>query len=279
MLQTIKADALSSAATNTTHLLNYISCAPLPLAFERTLECRIYSRFQFQRPILDLGCGDGLFAKILFADKIEIGVDPNPRELERARDLGIYEEVIQCSGDAVPKLSGSCNTIFSNSVLEHIPDLQPVLSEMHRLLAPRGKVFVTVPLDRFEDYSVINQLLTILKLDQAAAGYRRFFNRFWKHYHCYSLKEWEQLFEKSGFRVLEAHEYDPKSICLLNDLLAPFSIVGFLCKRLTNRWTWVPWLRRLAFYPICLIAKGFFQSVDVDKDAKGGLVFLALTKD
>jgi SAM-dependent methyltransferase len=264
-------------ATNTTHLLNYISFAPLPLAFERTLECRIYSRYQFQRPILDLGCGDGLFAKILFADKIDTGVDLNPRELERARELGIYGEVIQCSGDAVPKLNGAYSTIFSNSVLEHIPNLQPVLYEMHRLLMLKGKFFVTVPSERFDDYSVINQLLTNLKLDKAAAGYRRIFNRFWMHYHYYSLEEWEQLFKKSGFRVVEAHEYNPKSICLLNDLLAPLSIVGFLCKRLTNRWTWAPWLRRFAFYPIYLLARRFLHGGE--RAINGGLVFLVLTKD
>jgi len=264
-------------ATNTTHLLNYISCAPLPLAFERTLECRIYSRFQFQRPILDLGCGDGLFAKILFADKIDTGVDPNPRELERARELGIYEEVIQCSGDAVPKLNGSYNTIFSNSVLEHIPDLQPVLSEIRRILAPQGKVFVTVPSDRFDDYSVINQLLTILKLDKAAAGYRRFFNKFWKHYHFHSLEEWKQVFRKSGFQILESYEYDPQYICLLNDFLVPFSIIGFLSKRLINRWTWFPWLRRLVFYPIHVLSNRVLQGGE--RAANGGLVFLVLTKD
>ena len=50
-------------------LLNYLKKAPVPLAVERSLECEILSRQEFVRPILDIGCGEGIFASVLFRGK------------------------------------------------------------------------------------------------------------------------------------------------------------------------------------------------------------------
>src|SRR5687768_14968956 len=112
----------------------YSTAAPLALAFERIVECGIMRGQAFERPILDIGCGEGLFATMLFAEKIDTGIDPDGRELDRARALGAYRELIQCRGHAIPKPDGTYRTILSNSVLEHIPDLDSVLMEAHRLL-------------------------------------------------------------------------------------------------------------------------------------------------
>jgi SAM-dependent methyltransferase len=261
---------------NREFLLAYLSLAPCPLAFERTLECRIYSRQRFERPVLDLGCGDGIFAKVLFAEPVDTGVDLNPRELEGTRRLGVYHELIQCAGDRLPKPDGSYNTIVSNSVLEHIPDLPPVLREMHRVLAPGGTFYATVPSRRFEEYSVLNQFLTTLGLHGFAARYRRFFNRFWQHYHVHSREECVRLFEQHGFRVIESHEYGPKSVCLLNDFLVPFSLMSFVSKRLTNRWTSFPRVRRAVFLPLTRAFQRILQ--DGERTTDGGLVFLAAMK-
>lgn len=92
---------------------------------------------------MDIGCGEGLFAKNVFAEKIDTGVDLYSRELDRARELDAYEELIQTKGNAIGKPSGSYKTVFSNSVPEHIPDIEPVFGEVYRLLAPRGKFYVT----------------------------------------------------------------------------------------------------------------------------------------
>src|SRR5947207_12297154 len=114
---------------------NLLKEAPLPLAIERSLECQILFKEEFKHPVLDIGCGDGIFASILFDEKIDVGIDPNEMELERAKTYNIYVELIKCFGNAIPKPSRSFNTIFSNSVLEHIPDIESVLKEIHRLLS------------------------------------------------------------------------------------------------------------------------------------------------
>src|SRR2546430_2615307 len=111
-------------------LQRYLSVAPVPLALERVLECRIHRQHEFLRPILDVGCGDGLLAAVLFADKIDTGIDLNATELKNARQLQRYEELIVCRGDAIPKPDRSYRTVLSNSVLEHIPDIESVFAEI-----------------------------------------------------------------------------------------------------------------------------------------------------
>lgn len=257
-------------------LEHYLSLAPIPLAFERFLEARIYQRHDFRRPILDIGCGEGLFAKVVFSEKIDTGIDPDPRELERARVFDAYEELIECGGAAINKPDGYYNTVFSNSVLEHIPEIEPVFREAHRLLAEGGKFYVTVPSHRFDEYSIVNQALCALGLRGLADRYRSFFNRFWRHYHCYTPGGWSALAERTGFKVTEIHTYGSKGICLLNDFLAPFSIVSFVIKKIANRWVLFPGVRRLVMMPVAMAGHQVLEGGDVARD--GGLVFMELTK-
>jgi SAM-dependent methyltransferase len=258
-------------------LERYLSVAPIPLAFERFLEARIYQRHSFRRPILDIGCGEGLFANVVFANKIDTGIDPDPRELDRARVLGAYAELIECSGDAIDKPDGHFNTIISNSVLEHIPDVEPVFREAHRLLAQGGKFYVTVPSNRFDEYSVANQMLCAVGLRSLAGRYRSFFNNFWRHYHYYTPEGWSALARRTGFKVTEVHTYGTKRNCLLNDFLAPFSIISFVIKKIFNRWVLFPGLRRLVMKPVVTAGHRLLKGGDAARD--GGLVFMELTKE
>jgi len=249
---------------------------PFPLALERAWECRILSLQRFVRPVLDVGCGEGLFAKMLFANPIDTGIDPDPRELTRAQRFGAYKELICCSGDTIPKPDASYRTIFSNSVLEHIPDVSSVLRELYRLLAPGGQLFLTVPSHRYDQYTVVSQVLTASGLSVLAARYRRFFNRFWRHYHYYEPRGWEDLVRSAGFEVTECYTYGPKGFCVLNDSVVPLCLPGMILKRLFNRWTLFPAGRRIALGPL----KSLMENL-VRKGARaddGGLVFLALRK-
>jgi SAM-dependent methyltransferase len=261
---------------NNDYLMDYLVQAPLALAIERIVECSILSRMPFEAPILDIGTGEGLFVNILFREKIDLGIDPNAKELERARQLGGYDTLVKCFGDKIDRPNDSFRTIFSNSVLEHIEQLEPVLSEAHRLLAPGGRFYMTVPSDLFEHYSVINQMLLLLGLKGLASRYRAFFNRFWVHYHGYSVSKWVKLAEKAGFSVVESRSYAPRYLCVLNDFLVPFSILELVNKKIFNRWTLFPSARRIVMYPIGFIVRRLVKGAD--KVENGGLVFLALTK-
>jgi SAM-dependent methyltransferase len=97
---------------------------------------------------LDLGCGDGLLTRIVLEEagnRDVVGVDTDPAEAAQAKGLGIYAAVHVTGGDRVPEQDGSFDWVLSNSVLEHIDDLEPVLAEMARILSPGGQFVFTVP--------------------------------------------------------------------------------------------------------------------------------------
>lgn len=213
---------------------------------------------------------------MLFAEKIDTGIDPDPRELEHARALGGYHELIQCYGASIPKPDASYRTIFSNSVLEHIPEVKPVLKEAYRLLASGGRFYFTVPSPNFERFTVINLMLEALGMRTLSRSFRRFFNRFWAHYHTYPLEGWVALAKEAGFDLIEAYTYDPARTCLLNTMLTPFALPSKLVKGATNRWFLFPGLRRLLAGPISILAAPLLRGGEHAEN--GGLVFVALRK-
>ena len=258
-------------------LRRYLEIAPAALAIERSLECELLSKQKFERPILDLGYGDGVFAQILFGEPVDVGVDVDPDEVERARRLAQYTELITAPGDAIPKESASFRTIVSNSVLEHIQDLSPVVAEAYRLLAPGGRFFVTIPSDQFEHYSFLARILDGLKLVGLSRRFRRLYNRFWMHYNADSPDDWARRFETAGFRVVESQLYNPRGICTLNDLLIFPSLPALVSKKLLDRWIAFPTLRRSYAWGIYAVAKAVTDRLK--KQSGGGLIFLTLTKD
>lgn len=255
----------------------YLQEAPLPLAIERWFECEIYNKKTFERPILDIGCGEGMYAYLLFDEKIDTGIDPNARELKRAEEYGAYIELLNCFGDKIPKDDKSYKTIFSNSVLEHIPAIDDVLQEANRLLDDDGKMYVTIPTDLFDKYSVVYQLLSKVGLSALAEKFRIKFNRFWAHFHYYDQSGWQELFEKNGFVVSDVQTYAGKKICLLNDFLAPFSVISFIVKKLINRWFI---FKKLRFVVAKLLNKFFLPFLKRNKNQNDqcGLIFFELSK-
>lgn len=220
-------------------VLDYCSQVPLALALERLTELRILRSLAFVPPILDLGSGDGIFARQVFTHgEIELAVDPSSSETEFAALHGHnYKLICRSMGGDLPFRSDSVTTVFSNSVLEHIPDLDAVLRDVHRVLMPGGQFIATVPTDQFERYSLISLGLAFLRLRRLDVRFRRFYNSFWRHYHAYSLPEWEARFKVNGFELVSSITYGTRLSTALNDLLAPFGIVSKL-RRVSNS----PWV-------------------------------------
>lgn len=251
--------------------------APLPLAIERTYECHILCQKNFVAPVLDIGCGDGLFTKILFKDKIDVGIDPQSIEISHSKNLNCYDQLIQCYGDKVPFADKHFKTILSNSVMEHIQDIEPVLKEARRVLADDGCMYLTLPTDQFDHYSVIFQALKLFGFNQTADRYGKFFNSFWRHYHYYTVAGWEQLFKKMGFAVEESQEYLPKANAVLNDFFSPFSLFSFVQKKFFNTWFLAPALRKpFAFLYFLIFSRIAFEKKPAP--GTGGLVFFKLKK-
>jgi SAM-dependent methyltransferase len=120
-------------------------------AFWRGIEIDVLSRAKIPDGLgLDLGCGDGILTDILFSrigrTPRLVGIDPDPLETAAARKYSFYERVHTTGGENVPEADATFDYAISNSVLEHISDLEPVIAEMSRVMKQGRKYFFTVPI-------------------------------------------------------------------------------------------------------------------------------------
>jgi ubiquinone/menaquinone biosynthesis C-methylase UbiE len=100
-----------------------------------------------QPRVLDLGCGDGLLAAELARTGARVtGADISPVAIERARVAHpeLEFEVI-ASDEPLPFGDAAFDAVVCLHVLEHVADTQHFLSEARRVLAPRGRIGITVP--------------------------------------------------------------------------------------------------------------------------------------
>jgi len=256
----------------------YVLQAPLALALERALECRLLADYPLERPVLDIGCGDGRFVEILYgsAAPIDYGLDADPAEIARAAKRGVYVTLFTASATAIPLPDGSVATVVSNSTLEHIRPLREVLADMARVLRPGGALLITVPTDRFDQYSVAYRVLRGLRLRGLAERFRAFYDRFWHHYHFYRPAQWRAILEESGLRVEEIAEYDSPLRCAAHDALVPFALPAFFAKKVFDRYVLFPRLRSFVVGAVRPLLPR--DRTDRLTAGTGGLVFLRAAK-
>ena len=257
-------------------LAEYLAITPMALAFERAQECFLYNINAFSPKVLDFGCGDGVFSSILLESPVFVGVDLDYRELISAKHYQRHLSLTNSSGAALPFKNNCINTIFSNSVLEHIPDISSNLRELRRVLSKNGHFYLTVPSNKFDQASIIYIILRKLNFDKFAEKFRVQYNKFWKHYHYYSISKWQEVFELSGFKIKDLITYEPIKKATLNDFLVLFSLPSFLIKKIFNRFTLFPKIRKFFFWP--LLHKPISDMKKIKHQEDGVLLFFTLIK-
>jgi SAM-dependent methyltransferase len=93
------------------------------------------------RRVLDVGTGEGQIARLAALDgaTLVVGVDPTLAQLTVARDRGGGVEYARAGADGLPFAEASFDAVVVCLVFEHIPDHEPAIAELARVLAPGGR--------------------------------------------------------------------------------------------------------------------------------------------
>lgn len=202
----------------------------------RAVESRFYQDYPLPAPVLDLGCGDGHFVTVAFDHALDVGLDPWTAPVREAGKRGSYHLTTQASGGRMPFADGYFASALSNSVLEHIPELDPVLSEMNRVLKPGGLFLFCVPSQQFLANLSVSNFLDKIGLRGLGNAYRAFFNRISRHHHCDSPEVWQERLGRAGFRIEKWwHYFSPQSLHLL-EWGHYFGLPSWVVHALFGRW-------------------------------------------
>jgi len=99
--------------------------------------------------VLDLGCGAGtdslVAAQMVAPDGHVTGIDMTPEMLAKARaaaaEMGAENsEFVEGEAERLPFPDESFDVVISNGVIDLVPDKDAVYSEIHRVLAPGGRI-------------------------------------------------------------------------------------------------------------------------------------------
>ncbi len=218
-----------------------ISVLPYFRGLLRAVEARFYQDIQLESPTLDIGCGDGHFASVAFERPLEAGIDPWNTPIHEAKMWNSYTSLIQGDAGQMPFPNSFFSSGVSNSVLEHIPELDHVLCEIARVLKPGALFVFCVPNHLFLDSLSIGQFLDRVHLHSLADSYRSFFNKLARHYHSDPPEKWIDRLEKAGFVVDQFWHYYPPEALRISEWGHLWGIPTLLTRKLTGRWIFFPY--------------------------------------
>lgn len=222
------------------HLLPQISSLPYFRGLLRAVEARFYENIELPSPTFDLGCGDGHFASLAFNRKLEVGLDPWEKPLQEAKARGVYATTVLSPASAIPYPNETFASAVSNSVLEHIPELDPVLQELNRVMRPGAPFIFCVPNHRFLATLSIGKWLDRLHLRALGDSYRRFFNHISRHHHCDDATVWQTRLLNAGFEIVDWWDYfSPRSLRIL-EWGHYFGVPSLVSHALFRKWILVP---------------------------------------
>ena len=193
------------------------ACASPSEAYWRLLELSAVRRHiaEAAQPMLELGCGNGAFTE-LTGLQVDVALDREQRAVQcAARRRGVYRAVYVADIRELDETLGLFGTIFSNSVLEHVRDVEPVLERCRELLVPGGRLLATVPLRRMNEHLALRLPI-----------YARARQRQLQHHNLWSVEEWQARLEAVGFETVTADPYLDAAACRRWDKLDVLGAIG-----------------------------------------------------
>lgn len=150
--------------------------------------------------VLDVACGTGVVARLaagkVGAGGMVAGLDVNPGMLAVAAKAQPAQTRIQwhqAGAEAMGLPDGSFDVVLCQMGLQFIPDPHAALCEMHRVLAPGGRLVLTVPGPTPKPLAIMGEALARHVLPEAAAFLNQVFS-------LHDTVKLQQLIQGAGFQ-------------------------------------------------------------------------------
>lgn len=237
-----KQSSLWSDNLSLKYFKNYLEVMPLSLALLRSIEAKYLASGDLTLPILDLGCGTGEFAQGFFRhQQVYIGLDISLPDVIQAKKTYKYHQSICADGRKLPFKNNCFNSVVSVSTLEHINQPDRVITEIFRVLAPGGKLVMTVNTPKIGQMLYWPNVLKKLGLSKLAESYTKFFHQVFKHRTLWGEHQWRNILTSSGFKQQNVKQiFSPEAISHFDRWL-PTALIAQLFKlTFGRRWVYRP---------------------------------------
>ncbi len=251
----------------------HLARVPVHRALIRALEHRLFAEQEIVRPVLDIGCGDGHYAAAAFPDGLDAGIDITREIVAEAAQHGPYRSLAVADGTKLPYGDATFKTVVSNCVIEHIPDIEGLVAEVSRVLAPKGRFIFSVPGERFTESLFTVRTLNSLGLRGLARRYGKWWNG--NAFHCTleSPQQWQARLERHGLKLDDYEYYMSLDAARVFELSHYYAVPSIAWHKVTGKWSLRPgsvrntpayrWLLPYASEPV---------------PAMGACIFLAASK-
>lgn len=250
------------------YIKEYLKKRPMFMSIIRSQEAMLFKKYNklVKNKILDFGCGDGFFAGLAFGKgRINVGLDlfENSR-IHEAIEKKIYKVVKLYNGVTIPYPDNYFNTVISNCVLEHIPNINLSLKEIYKVLKPGGYFITSVMTNQWENNLFGTKLF--------GENYLKYMRKTQDHHNLFSDSQWQTHFKNVGFKIQSVDGYLYKKSSFYLDIFHYFSIGSLISYKLFNKWV---------LFDISLLNKlktQFIKKINNNNPDKASALFFVLKK-
>ena len=240
----------------------YFPHTPAALCIKECARLSVMRRYPCPGPVLDVGCGDGLFARMAFDDVDVWGIDIDAAEGRWAAASKAYTQVILGDVTKVTLPETFFATCVANCSLEHVPRIDLALKNILRSLRPGGLAYLFVPAAGWASHLTSARVLTELGAPALGARIESSIDHVFKHHHLYDADGWRRVVEQSGLEVVEVEPVLSTATTVAFEAFLLPSLAGLLNKRLTTRWTNFPSARKLFARPVYELIRTLMDRAD-----------------
>lgn len=131
------------------------------------------------------------------------GIDIEEGVILQARKTGIYEQFVATPASDLKFPDANFASVFANCALEHMDDIDKVLSEIYRVLQPDGLILFSIVTEKFIEWTTLPLLIDEISGKEKAESSIQEYIKYHHLRNPFHFEEWVQRVSVAGFEFLE----------------------------------------------------------------------------